>query len=96
MKETPPCELTDAELAWLWPRFQRCTFPVASFPKRFARNDVAKLREKGRAMAVALAFQYRRQIFGQKAAKWDRGHFISAVRVHAAPSGESPPLFQLD
>lgn len=71
--------LTDAELQWLWPRYQRCTFPVGSFPKRFARNDISRLTEAGRLTACDLAFQYRRQIFGKGAAKWTFGQFIEEV-----------------
>lgn len=92
MNPPPPAELTDAEFAWLWPRFQRCTFPPASFVKRFARNEVSNLKDKGRNMGESLAYQYRRQIFGKRAAKWDRVKFLHAVRVHAAPAGESPRL----
>jgi len=78
--------LTDAELAWLWPRYQRCTFPVASFPKRFARNTLDRLTEAGRLMACDLAFQYRRQIFGKHAAKWGFGQFVAEVSARAPAS----------
>jgi hypothetical protein len=78
------CPFTDEEMAWLWPRYQRCTFPPASFPKRFARHDLTRLTAKGRTAAAQLAYQYRRQIFSKKAAKWDPAHFINAVKTAAA------------
>lgn len=76
--------LTESQIKWLWPRYQRCTFPVASFPKRFARNDIDRLTEDGRRMACDLAYQYRRQIFGQRAAKWSFEEFVCRVESAAA------------
>lgn len=92
-KETPPIvarELTDAQLAWVWPHYQCCSFTPATFAKRFARNEFDRLTDKGKVMAISLCFQYRRQIFGKKAAKWTREQFMNAVRVAAAPKGETP------
>lgn len=82
----PPCELTDAEVDWLWPRYQACSFPPATFAKRFARNDRASLTPKGKNAAVKLAYTYRRQIFGKVAVKWDHARFLEAVRAMAQPA----------
>lgn len=71
--------LSDAELAWLWPRYQRCSFPIWGLPKQFAKNDISQLTEAGRLTACDLAFQYRRQIFGQRAVKWTFWRFLSEV-----------------
>jgi hypothetical protein len=77
--------LTDAELAWVWKRYRCCTFPVASFPKRFARNALESLTpDKGHPMAIRLSYQYRRQIFNPKAAKWTLPQFLDAVRQTVA------------
>ena len=70
---------TEVELRWLWGRYQCCTFPVASFPKRFARNAFEQLTDNGKVMAASLAFQYRRQIF-KDSAKWDMERFTRAVQ----------------
>lgn len=84
------CPFTAAEMAWLWPKYRACSFSPGSFPKRFARNELTQLTpEKGWPMAAQLAFQYRRQIFGKKAGKWDAGHFIRAVR-HATATQHEP------
>lgn len=74
---------TEAEFAWLWPKYRACGFPVASFPKRFARNELSQLTEKGRNTGASLAFQYRRQIFGQRSAKWTFDEFTKAVQFAA-------------
>lgn len=78
---------TEAEFAWIWPKYRVCSFPVASFPKRFARNELSQLSEKGRKMGVSLAFQYRRQIFGKQAAKWTFEEFTKAVQVASTKAG---------
>ncbi len=82
--------LTEQDLDWLWPRYQRCTFPIASFPKRFANHTRASLTEKGRKMALSLAFQYRRQIF-HGSAKWDAHRFLAEVRDKAAAENRPTP-----
>lgn len=80
----PACELTDAELDWLWPRYQRCNFPPACFAKRFATTPRDRLTERGKNAAVKLAFKYRRQICGAVAAKWDLARFLETVRCAAS------------
>ncbi len=79
---------TPEELAWVWARYRRCTFPSASFPKRFARNDVGRLSSKGRNMAASLAYQFRRQIFGGSA-KWPFPQFVAEVMIETVKAG--PP-----
>ncbi len=79
----PPCPLADAEIDWLWPRYQQCSFPPATFAKRFARTDRARLTARGKNAAVSLSYRYRRQIFGKVAVKWAHDEFLSAVRVAA-------------
>ena len=74
---------TTKEFAWLWPRFQRCGFSPASFPKRFAKNELDRLTDKGRNTGVGLAYQYRRQIFANSA-KWTWEQFVENVRIAAA------------
>jgi len=71
-----PRLLSDQALAWCWARYRRCTFPVASYPKRMARHEFTALTEaKGKPIAESLVFQYRRQIFGRRAAKWTKAEF---------------------
>jgi hypothetical protein len=88
LPQTPPslevCPFTAAELDWLWPKYQACSFPPGSFQKRFARNPLSQLTpDKGWRMAALLAFQYRRQIFGKKAGNWDAPQFIRTVKAKA-------------
>jgi len=75
--------LTPDEFAWMWRRYKQCTFPYASFPKRFAQYPIEKLTEdKGKPMAIKLAYQYRRQIFaGKTVAKITVTDFIKQVRL---------------
>lgn len=75
---------SESEFAWLWPKYRVCTFPVASFPKKFARNELSQLSDKGRNMGASLAFQYRRQIFGKLSAKWTFADFTQAVQSAAS------------
>ncbi|HRI81628.1 MAG TPA: hypothetical protein PLF88_04270 [Opitutaceae bacterium] len=79
----PPCPLTAAEIDWLWPRYQRCNFPPATFAKRFAQTDRSKLTPRGMNAAASLAYRYRRQIFGKAAVKWSLSDFLAAVRTAA-------------
>lgn len=81
--EVPACVLTEAELDWLWPRFQRCSFPPASFPKSFAKTPREKLTPRGKNAAVRCAYKFRRQILGKEAGKWGEELFLSAVRSAA-------------
>lgn len=76
----PPCPLTDKEIDWLWPRYQKCSFPPATFAKRFAGTPRDKLTPRGKNAAVRLAFRYRRQILGRVAVKMAENEFLSAVR----------------
>ena len=75
---------TDDEFAWLWPKYRACGFPVASFPKRFARNEFSQLSEKGKNTGAGLAYQYRRQILGKQAGKYTWDEFVMIVKRHAA------------
>lgn len=84
----PPCPLTDAEIDWLWPLYQCCSFPPATFAKRFAGTARDKLTPRGKNAAVTLAYRYRRQIFGAVAVKWDPARFLDAVRRAAATVGD--------
>lgn len=76
----PPCPLTDREIDWLWPRYQACSFPPATFAKRFARTPRENLTARGKNACASIAYRFRRQIFGNGAAKWSREDFLSAVR----------------
>lgn len=87
VKQVPPCPLTDAELDWLWPRYQRCSFPPASFPKSFAKTPREKLTPRGKNAAVRCAYKYRRQIFGKAASKWGEALFLGAVRAAISRAG---------
>lgn len=82
----PPCPLTDAEIDWLWPRYQRCSFPPATFAKRFARTPRASLTPRGKNACVRLAYQYRRQIFWKSASQWSEAEFLNVVRSVANTS----------
>lgn len=84
VRDIPPCPLTEAEIDWLWPRFQRCSFPCASFPKSFAKTPREKLTPRGKNAAVRCAYKYRRQIFGKVSVKWSDQIFLSAVRAAVA------------
>jgi hypothetical protein len=79
----PPCALNDDEIDWLWPRYQRCNFPPATFAKRFACTARDKLTPRGKNAAVSLSYRYRRQIFGKVAVKWSDHDFLHAVRAAA-------------
>ncbi len=79
----PPCLLTDAEIDWLWPKYQACSFPPATFAKRFARTPRASLTARGKNAAVRLSYRFRRQIFGKRAVKWSDADFLAAVREKA-------------
>lgn len=81
---TPPCPLTDDEIDWLWPRYQKCSFPPATFAKRFAGTARERLTAKGKNAAVSLSFRYRRQIFGLRAVKWTDSEFIAAIKRAAS------------
>lgn len=72
--------LSDAEVAWLWPRFQGCRHQVGSFARSFARTAFDKLTVRGKACLDSVAYVYRAQIFGKDAKKWGRAEFIKAVR----------------
>ncbi|MBM3853178.1 MAG: hypothetical protein FJ399_08470, partial [Verrucomicrobia bacterium] len=83
----PPCPLIEAEIDWLWPRYQRCSFPPATFAKRFACTPRERLTPRGKNAAVKLAYRFRRQIFGKQAVKWGDELFLSAVRYAASRAG---------
>lgn len=87
LEYVPPCPLSEAELDWLWPHFQACSFPPATFAKRFARTPRAHLTLRGKNAAVRLAYRFRRQIFGKAAVKWGDELFLSAVRYAASRAG---------
>jgi hypothetical protein len=80
----PPCPLSDQEIDWLWPRYAACSFPPATFAKRFAGCAREKLTPRGKNAAVSLGYRYRRQIFGKRAVLWSDGDFLLAVRKAAA------------
>lgn len=79
----PPCPLDDAAFAWLWERYQRCSFPPATAYKRLARTPLANLSLRGRNFACRAAFRFRRQIIGKSAVKMTETEFLSAVRSAA-------------
>lgn len=80
----PPCPLTDAEIDWLWRKYQACSFPPATFAKCFARTPRENLTSRGKNACVKLAYKYRRQIFGKVAKKWGEVVFLREVRSAAA------------
>ena len=91
--EPPPVEppkpvFTDSEIAWLWPRFQKCRHRSASFAKSFAKTPLANLTPKGKAVLHSTAYTYRQQIFANSE-KWTEMYFIAAVKQAAATS-ETP------
>lgn len=79
----PPCPLDDAAFAWLWERYQQCSFPPATAYKRLARTPLANLSLRGRNFACRAAFRFRRQILGKSAVKMTELEFLSAVRSAA-------------
>lgn len=48
--------LSDAEVAWLWPKFQRCRHRLGSFAKSFAKTPLEKLTVRGKACLDAVAY----------------------------------------
>ncbi|HLP02122.1 MAG TPA: hypothetical protein VK163_08855 [Opitutaceae bacterium] len=88
----PPCPLTDAEIDWLWQHYQRCSFPPATFAKRFARTPRSSLTPRGKNACVRLAFHYRRQIFWKAASKWTEAEFLDAVRNAASNTSRAGGL----
>lgn len=85
-KPDPVPVLTDAEIAWLWPRFQNCSHRGYSFAKSFAKTGLDHLTARGRAVVHSVAYPYRRQIF-RDSAKWSEARFISEVRQAAGKEG---------
>jgi hypothetical protein len=83
----PFCPLSDAEIDWLWPRFQRCSFPPATFAKRFAKTSRDRLTARGKNAAVSLSYRYRRQIFGKQAVRWSHTDFVGWVKDAASRVG---------
>ena len=79
----PPCPLSAREIDWLWPRYSACSFPPATFAKRFARTEREKLTPRGKNAAVSLGYHYRLQIFGKRAVLWSEADFLHAVREAA-------------
>jgi hypothetical protein len=90
LNTVPPCPLTEAEIDWLWPRYQRCNFPPATFAKRFAGTARDKLTPRGKNAAASLSYRYRRQIFGKAAVKWGQQDFLAAVREAARRENTRP------
>lgn len=84
----PVVVLTEAEIDWLWPRFQRCRHQVFSFAHSFAKTARARLTPKGKACLPEVAFKYRRQIF-PASANWTLADFIEAIRRAAQQEGGS-------
>lgn len=80
----PPCPFSDREIDWIWPKYQACSFPPATFAKRFARTPRERLTLRGKNAAASLGYRYRRQIFGKRAVKWSEADFLTAVREAAA------------
>jgi hypothetical protein len=82
-------------------KFTRCRFPVASWPKRFAKNvDAACLTEKQRYWLARLCMMYRRQIrFSPAEFSWcvDTGKFthqeLGKMRL-TPPQDIAMPLFE--
>lgn len=81
LDQVAACPLTESEIDWLWAKFQRLSFPPATFAKRFARTERASLTARGKNAAVKLSYRYRRQIFGKAGVKMAENEFLSAVRV---------------
>lgn len=79
----PPCPLDDVAFAWMWERYQQCSFPPASAYKRLARTPLGNLTLRGRNFACRAAFRFRKQILGKSAVKMNETEFLSAVRVAA-------------
>lgn len=84
----PPCPLNELELRWLWPRYQACSFPPATAAKRLARTPFEHLTPRGRNFGVRMAYRFRRQVFGKRAAKWAQDEFLSEVRKAAISQNE--------
>lgn len=88
-EHVPPCPLTDAEIDWLWAKYQGLSFPPATFAKRFARNARASLTARGKNACVKLAYRYRRQIFGKAGVRMAEDEFLSACRMAAKRAGSA-------
>lgn len=82
-KPVPACPLTDAEFAWLWPRFQKCRFGGIRAAKSFARTSLECVTPRGKNFAVRMAYRHRTQILAS-ARKMTQDEFLGAVRTAAA------------
>lgn len=83
-KPAPECPLTDAQFAWLWPRYQKCRFGMISAASRLAKTPLQNLTVRGKNFAIRMAFKHRTQIFGRPARKFAQDEFLSAIRTAAA------------
>jgi len=83
LDQVAACPLTDAEIDWLWAKYQGLSFPPATFAKRFARTERSRLTPRGKNACVKLSYRYRRQIFGKAGTKMAEDEFLSMVRYAA-------------
>ncbi len=79
-RTVPEPVLSDAEIAWLWPLFQKCSVQSFSFARSFQKTAVEKLTPRGKALVHSVAYKYRRQIF-KDSAKWTEAEFVAAVKT---------------
>lgn len=79
-RPVPEPVLSDAEIAWLWPFFQKCSVQSYSFARSFQKTALEKLTPRGKAVVHSVAYKYRRQIF-KDSAKWTESEFVGAVRA---------------
>lgn len=79
-RPVPEPVLSDAEIAWLWPFFQKCSVQSYSFARSFQKTAMEKLTPRGKAVVHSVAYKYRRQIF-KDSAKWTEAEFVAAVKT---------------
>lgn len=75
--------LTDDEIAWLWPRFQKCGHGGRGFANSFAKTPLEKLSPRGKACVHSVAYTFRRQIF-KGSEKWSLEQFVNSIRLAVA------------
>lgn len=82
-KPVPVPVLTDEEIAWLWPRFQKCGHGGRGFANSFAKTPLEKLSPRGKACVHSVVYTFRRQIF-KGSEKWSLEQFVNSIRLAVA------------
>lgn len=83
-KAVPSVPITDAEFAWLWPRFQKCRFGSISAATSFARTELSRVTPRGKLFCLRMTHRHRTQIFGKRARAMSEDEILGLIREAAA------------